>query len=425
MTNQIARMLDRIGDADLKLFLTILLVLFLGPYLLSPGSDHRNESQSLPEIRPLQPEKIRELSTLLTGVQLPQNVSAGIEQVLRQFGFNGTVALARRGEVIYRGSFGVRDFISKRPMALDDQFQLASVSKQFTAVSVMMLAERGLLNYDDPYVQHIAEFPYADVTVRQLLNHTAGMPNYMSLLERHWTSESLPDNEDMLSALIKYKPSLNFTPGRRFDYSNTGYALLALLVKRISQRPFIQFLEDEIFVPLGMWDTYIYSPSGQVKGERQLIGHHRFHRRWEPTPETLHEEILGDKGIYSTAEDLLKWDRALHQGTLLLASQQAEAFQPLVLKNGRRWNYGFGFRIEDNPLRHVVFHYGRWNSFSTCLVRELDSEYTLIMLSNLKRSLEPLQKRIRTLLPPVETAPPSVEMVLDNLKSALLSTLAR
>lgn len=428
VTNLIARIEDWIGDADLKLFLTFLLVLFLGPNLLSPESDHRddrNDPQSFPQVSPLQPVNIRELNTLLTGIQLPETVTSGIEQVLRQFGFNGTVALARHGEVLYRGSFGVTDFISKRPMAVDDQFQLASVSKQFTAMSIMMLAERGLLNYDDLFTQYIPEFPYADVTIRHLLNHTGGMPNYMSLMERCWTSETLPDNEDMLNALIKYKPALYFTPGRRFDYSNTGYALLALLVKRLSQRPFAQFLEEEIFVPLGMWDTFVYSASGQNKGERQLSGHHRYRRRWEPTPETLHEEVLGDKGIFSTVEDLLKWDRALHQGTLIPAARLAEAYEPLILKNGRHWKYGFGFRIEDNPLRKVVFHYGRWNSFSTCIVRELDSEYTVIMLSNLKRSLDPLQKRIRALLPPVETEPPSMEMVLDHLKSALLSTLTR
>jgi CubicO group peptidase (beta-lactamase class C family) len=335
------------------------------------------------------------------------------------------VAVARRGEVLYRAGFGVADFSSLRPMALNDQFQLASVSKQFTAMAVMMLAQRGLLSYDDLYVSHVSDFPYADVTIRHLLQHTAGMPDYMSLMERCWKNETLPDNEDLLSALIQYKPTLYFTPGRRFDYSNTGYALLALLVKRLSQGPFETFLEEEIFVPLGMWDTYVYSPSRQVKGERQLSGHHRYHRRWEPTPDTLHEDVLGDKGIYSTVDDMLKWDRALHQGILVPEDRLAEAFLPLTLKNGRHWKYGFGFRIEDNPQQHVVFHYGRWNSFSTCIFRDLDSEYTLIMLSNIKRSLDPLQKRIRAILPTWETTTPSMEMVLDNLKSALLSTLGR
>ncbi len=389
-----------------KLVLTLLLVIPISVRLFSPelgdsnGDNQKGHKEQIsPEIRPLTPEQIQKFNSLLVGSQLPVAVSQDIDQLLRLQGFNGTAAIARRGEVLYRGSFGMADFSSQRPIALDDQFQLASVSKQFTAMAVMMLEERGKLNYDDLYASHVPEFPYPGVTIRQLLNHTAGMPNYMSLLERYWPYEVLPDNEDMLRMLVKYKPGLYFTPGRRFDYSNTGYALLALLVERIGQRPFDQFLEEEIFVPLGMWDTFVYSPTRQKRGQRQLTAYHRYRRRWEATPETLHEEIHGDKGVYSTAEDMLKWDRALFRCALVPFEQLQEAFSPLTLRNGRHLQYGFGFRIEDNPDDRVVFHYGRWNSFSTCIFRNLDNDYTLILLSNVKKNLDPLQKKIRALLP--------------------------
>ena len=365
-------------------------------------------------MRPLAEKEIRKFSRLFTGSELPSRVIGDIELILRTQGFNGAAALARRGEVLFRGSFGMGDFARNRPIDLDDQFQLASVSKQFTAMSVMMLVERGRLSYDDLFVLYVPEFPYETVTVRQLLNHTAGMPNYMYLMERYWKEDRLPDNEDMLAMLIRYKPGLYFTPGRRFDYSNTGYALLALLVERISGKHFDRFLQDEIFDPLGMWDSYVYSPSRKEKGERQLSGHHRYRRRWVPTPDTLHEAVLGDKGIYSTVEDILKWDRALYQESLLSAENLQAAFEPLTLKNGRRWQYGFGFRIEDNTKDKVVFHYGRWNSFSTCIIRNLDSEYTLILLSNVKRNLEPIQKKIREILPQ-ETPSSTWEILLRSL----------
>lgn len=389
----------------LKQGLLSALVISLAIPLYSPDSQDK-ETQGIetvtstaPRILSPTPAQFRRLSSFLAGPELPDRVSDEIEQLLRIQNFNGTVALARRGEVLYRGCFGLADFAARRAMEIDAQFQLASVSKQFTAMAVMMLAERHTLDYDEPYTNYIPEFPYPAVTVRQLLNHTAGMPNYMYLMERHWEEETLPDNEDMLRMLVKHRPGLYFTPGRRFDYSNTGYALLALLVERLSGRTFGQFLEEEIFVPLGMWDSYLYSPSRNRRGERQVRGHHRYRRRWTATAETLHEEVYGDKGIYSTVEDMLKWDRALYRCSLVSPETLQQAFQPLTLRNGRQWQYGFGFRIEDHPEEKVVFHFGRWNSFSTCIFRDLGTDYTLIMLSNVKRNLDPLQRKIRALLP--------------------------
>ncbi len=406
-----------------KLILAFYIIVSFSTLLFSPKTttkSNTDEEQGFPEVRQLTQEQFRHFSRILAGSRLPDQTIEEIDRLLRLHSFNGTVALARGGDVLYRGEFGLADFRSKRPISLEDQFQLASVSKQFTAMAVMMLAENGHLDYDDLFVLHVPEFPYPSVTIRQLLNHTAGMPNYMSLMERNWKQDLLPQNEDMLHALSKYKPGLNFTPGRRFDYSNTGYALLALLVERLGKRPFDRFLEDEIFVPLGMWDTYIYSPTRHKRGERQLIGHRRWRRSWMQTPDTLHEEVLGDKGIYSTVEDMLKWDRALFRGSLVSAERLREAFEPLTLQNGRHWLYGFGFRIEENTEQKVVFHYGRWNSFSTCIFRDLDSEYTLIMLSNVKRNLDPLQQQIRSLLPQEPEAPP-LEKLMGTLQSLFFS----
>jgi len=364
------------------------------------------------------------LSQLFMGTSLPQNVVDEIDSLLELSSYNGTVAVARSGDVLYRGEFGMADFSSKRPISIEDQFQLASVSKQFTAMAVMMLSERGVLKYDDLFVLHVPEFPYPTVTIRHLLNHTSGMPNYMSLLERSWSHESMPDNEDMLRALCKYQPGLYFTPGRRFDYSNTGYALLALLVDRLSGKSFHRFLEEEIFVPLGMWDTFTYSSATHNKGERQLVGHHRFRRHWTQTPETLHEAILGDKGIFSTIEDMLKWDRALYHGSLVSPERLKEAFEPLTLQNGRHWQYGFGFRIENRPTEKMVFHFGRWNSFSTCIFRDLASEYTVVLLSNVKRNLDPIQKKIRALLPQEYPETP-LDTLLSTIKFSFISLLER
>lgn len=413
----------------LKQGLLIALFISLGTLLYSPDSQNRKAGgiesvktaeSPIPATLPVQIDRVK---SLLIGPELPDPVCDQIDRLLRMQNFNGTVAVARRGEVLYRGSFGMADFNTRQPIEIDDQFQLASVSKQFTAMAVMMLAERNVLDYDDLLVSHIPEFPYPTVTVRQLLNHTAGMPNYMYLMERYWKPDDLPDNEDVLRMMVKYKPGLYFTPGRRFDYSNTGYAMLALLVERLSGKEFGQFLDEEIFVPLGMWDTYLYSPTHNRRGDRQMIGHHRFRRRWAPTAETLHEEVYGDKGIYSTVEDMLKWDRALYQSALVSSETLQQAFQPLTLRNGRHWQYGFGFRIENNPDERVVFHYGRWNSFSTCIFRNLDTDYTLVMLSNVKRNLDPLQRRIRALLPGEEEHPDPWRNLMGTIDPVWLSLI--
>lgn len=325
-------------------------------------------------------------------------ISAKIKKILKRNRFNGNALIAHDGNLVLNEAFGMADFRKKKPLKEDSIFQLASVSKQFTAMAIMLLEERGKLKYDDLLVKYIPELPYKKVTVRQLLNHTGGLPNYMYVIERHWKKEGVPDNEQMIAMLVEHKPNLYFRPGTRFDYSNTGYALLASIVERVTKKSFGKFLYDNVFTPLKMENSFVYSRATTKVNKERVNGYHRWRGRYYPTSETLHDGVVGDKGIYSTTEDLFKWDRALYTDKLVSKITIAEAFTRLTLKNKRHWHYGFGFRIKRVKKEKVVFHYGKWNSFQTCITRYIERENTIILLSNTNKRLHWLEKRISSII---------------------------
>ncbi len=325
-------------------------------------------------------------------------VSKKITKLLKRNRFNGNVLIAHEGNLVINKAFGLADFRKKVPLKENSIFQLASVSKQFTAMAIMLLEERAKIKYDDVAVKYIPELPYSKVTIRQLLNHTAGLPNYMFVIERYWKSEGVPDNEQMIDMLVKYKPNLYFRPGTRFDYSNTGYAILASIVERVTKLSFGEFLDKNIFIPLKMQNSFVYSRAKSSSNKTRINGYHRWRGRYYPTNETLHDGVVGDKGIYSTTEDLFKWDRALYTDKLVSRMTIAEAFTRLTLKNKRHWHYGFGFRIKRVKNEKVVFHYGKWNSFQTCITRYIERQNTVILLSNANKRLHWLEKRISSII---------------------------
>ncbi|MGM0505108.1 MAG: serine hydrolase domain-containing protein, partial [Bacteroidota bacterium] len=175
-----------------------------------------------------------------------------IQQKTERFHFNGSILVGYKGNCIYNQSFGYADIRKREPLSSDAIFQLASVSKQFTAMAVMILRDQNKLSYDDSVTRYIPDFPYPEMTIRMLLNHTSGLPNYMWLVEHHWKGENPPDNADIMKMMAKHKLSLYFTPGRRFNYSNTGYVVLASVVENVSGMPFADFLGQNIFQPLNM-----------------------------------------------------------------------------------------------------------------------------------------------------------------------------
>lgn len=305
--------------------------------------------------------------------------------------FNGTVLVARRGMIIYRKAYGYADFRDKSPLTEATPFQLASISKTFTATAVLLLQEEGKLHIDDPIVKHIPEFPYPQMTIRHMLNHTSGIQNYMWLVEHQWKKGTPPNNEDILQLFIRHQRPVDFAAGARFAYSNTGYAFLALVVERVSGSDFASFLKDRIFEPLEMHNTFAFNPYNMnLLPPERALGFTPGRRSFRLYNDLRHDGVLGDKGIYSSVDDLYKWDQAIYRHALLSPGTWDEAFQPATLRNMRTVDYGYGWRLQTFLDGRVVHHPGRWNGFRTSFKRFVDNQATLILLSNDGRNLAPI-----------------------------------
>ncbi len=178
-----------------------------------------------------------------------------LEKVERE-GFSGVVLVAQNGKILVEKSIGMRSYETKTPLNTTDVFELASLSKQFTAMMVMMCREKGMLGFDDPISKYL-DIPYSGITIRNLLTHTSGLPDYQAIMDAHWDKSKVAGNADILEYLKKYQPPMLFAPGEKYEYSNTGYVLLASIVEKASGRDFIELSREWIFNPLGMKNTDI------------------------------------------------------------------------------------------------------------------------------------------------------------------------
>lgn len=322
-----------------------------------------------------------------------------VQRYYKYFGFQGNVLVADKGAVIYDRSFGYADFNTKEPLTNESAFQLASVSKQFTAMGIMMLKQEGKLDFDDDVRKYIPKWPYEGMTIRHLLNHTSGLQNYMWLLEHKWKKDRAPYNHEVIAMMIKHELPLNFTPGKYFSYANTGYVVLAYIIERASGQFYGEYLKEHIFDPLGMKHTFAYSSVITRFNKEKLTGYRKRWRGYRTIPETVHDGCLGDKGIYSTAEDLFLWDQALYTEQLVSKEILKEAFTKAELRNKRKVNYGFGFRIKEDNGDKIIYHHGLWNGFRTSIIRNIDDTTTIIVLNHTNSSAkQPLVRKLEKLM---------------------------
>ncbi|MFW6101652.1 MAG: serine hydrolase domain-containing protein [Bacteroidota bacterium] len=299
--------------------------------------------------------------------------------------FQGNVMVVYKNNLIYNQSFGYSNPEQNTSLTEDHVFQLASITKQFTAMGIMILKERGLLSYSDSVHQYIDHFPYRDITIRQLLNHTSGLANYMWLLEHHWNKDRPPYNDDLMDLLARYQLNLYFKPGTRFSYSNTGYVVLASVIENVTGMRYDEFMEEHIFTPLNMEDTYVFSTAYGENPHSHLNGYRQWGRYFRSIPPTINDGTVGDKGIYSSITDLYKWDKGLYENKLFSEETKMEAFQSLELQNGNHYPYGFGFRLKETNGKKRVYHYGKWNGFRTGIIRFIEDTSTIIILNHTDR----------------------------------------
>jgi CubicO group peptidase (beta-lactamase class C family) len=303
-------------------------------------------------------------------------------------GFNGVVLYAEQGQLIYHKAFGYEDpWRKKRPLDLQSRFELASVSKMFTATAILILREQSRLSLDVDIRMYIPEWPYEGITIRQLLTHRSGLSRYESLADKYWPDKRVPlTNEAMIRLFIEHQPSPYFKPNNGFHYCNTNYALLASIVERVSGKTFPEYMKEAVFVPAGMQDAVIYQIdtthrlSGYV--EDAVPGYDSRGRRLVRVANDYLNGVMGDKVMLATAADLFNYELALKSGKLLSLASLEEAYSPGSPKHRRRRdNYGFGWRIR-SEADSAIYHYGWWKGFRTFFIRDLAQQKTLIVLSN-------------------------------------------
>ncbi|MEO0895292.1 MAG: serine hydrolase [Bacteroidota bacterium] len=308
--------------------------------------------------------------------------------------FNGSVLLAEKGKILFQKGYGLANEKTGAKINAETVFELASVSKQFTAMGIVQLQKEGKLSYDDEvatYIQELQEYP--GVTIRNLLNHTGGLPDYMELADEHWDHSKIATNDDMLKLFEELLPERDFEPNQEWDYSNTGYMLLATIIERVSGKSFGEYLNDKIFKPLGMANTFVYRRRYQPK---EVSNYAQGYVYGDSTDsKVLPDEvpsndyvifldgILGDGMVNSNVIDLLKWDQALYTDKLINDQDKELIFTPAKLADGSETDYGFGWTIEESKTYGKIAHHsGGWAGYITYIERHLDHDKTIIILQN-------------------------------------------
>ena len=349
-------------------------------------------------------------------VNAQKNYSSLLQQFMTgqhdYFRFNGNVLVAKGGNIIYQQALGYADFDSKRKLNDSSAFELASLSKQFTAMGIMILKEKKLLAYDDKVIKFFPDFPYDNITIRHLLTHTSGLPAYEDQFEKNWSHTKIAFNKDVLEMLRLQKDTLFFKPGTKWKYSNTGYAVLAAIIDKVSGMSYNKFLAKNFFMPLGMTHTFVYNTrrsGGMIPANYALGFVYSDSLKRYILPDSLKkfdmvyylDGIVGDGCVNSTTGDLLKWDRALYTNKLAGKMSVDEMLSPLVQMSSRDTSsfYGFGVMVQPHsPRGKVISHTGGWPGYTTLLIRRVDIDETVIVLSNNETMTGQLRAGIESIL---------------------------
>lgn len=321
-------------------------------------------------------------------------MSPGIDALMEKYadGPGGAVMVIRDGAIVFQNAYGLADVENGTPLTKDSIFHLGSVGKQFTALGVMMLAEQGLVNYDDPIGNYITELEWMDdgVTVRRLLHHTSGIMGYddsEEIYDALTASSESPTNEDLLDVLAEQGDMLS-DPGDEYAYSNTGYDILGSLIERVSGQTYSAFLDDHIFKPLRMAHTFAMPNAGRLRG-RDVAQSYYFedNQPWAYEPDIL-DGLNGSGSIYSTLGDMYLYDQALRINKLVRADTLSEAFTSGKLNNGEEIAYGFGVELGDYSGNFYIGHSGAWLGFESYYLHIPGQNLSVVVLLNLDYSEE-------------------------------------
>lgn len=298
-----------------------------------------------------------------------------------------SVLVIENGKSVVSRSYGLADLEAHVAAKPQTNYRLASVSKQFTAASILLLAQDGKLNLDDPLRKWLPSLPAsADaITLKHLLTHTAGLIDYEDVMAQDATENEQVHDADVLR-LLESQHRTYFAPGTDYRYSNSGYALLALIVEKASGKRYAVFLHDRIFAPLGMSHTVAYEKGVSTVADR-AYGYSLIDGKWRRTDQSSTSAVLGDGGIYSSIEDMAKWDAALYDGRLLNADSRKLATTPWTKTDDPAVEYGYGWRISGDSQ----WHSGETIGFRNVIVRYPQARLTVVVLTN-RDDPEPYRK---------------------------------
>ena len=297
--------------------------------------------------------------------------------------FNGAILISVNGKIELMNTYGYSNLTRTKPLTVQSSFRLASVSKQFTAMAIMILKERGNLSYDDKVKSYLFNFPYEDVTIRHLLTHTSGIPDYESLVLKlknksstkyfYRTGQSKENivykgdpilyknqhdiltMEDVLNLVIRYSEKRKFLAGDKYQYSNTGYVLLAYIVEKISEQTFESFMDDNIFTPLKMNNSSVWNlntSSGKLDNRVEGTNKNKLNDY------TWMDGVAGDGAVFVSIEDFIKWDESLTNNTIISESTFNESITPFITNNSDTSHYGFGWALDEKDTS--IDHAGSW-----------------------------------------------------------------
>lgn len=339
---------------------------------------------------------------LFTVTVYSQNVTYKIDSILqvayKNKAINGNILIAKAGKTVFEKSYGYSNIEKQLPLNEKSQFQIASVSKQFTAFGIMVLKKQGKLNYDDLVNKYLPLFPYTNITLRHLLQHTSGLPNFWNNIRPFLDTTKSNGNNEMLSYLYTKKLPLQFEPGEKWEYADIGYDILATIIEKVSGITYQQFMYKKVFKPAGLKNTKALPVTDfrRIKARHLATGYIEDSVKGNLKAHEVKNfvfylgDFYGDGSVISTARDLKKWDDALQQYWIEDSAYVAEAYNPIYKKDGsiletqKGVSYGFGWGIRNAlPMGRQYSHGGGHPGFITNYYRYPDKGIVLIVCRNI------------------------------------------
>ena len=371
------------------------LIVFLQIILLSALTPNEKPKKSLSQLSTVEINKLfQETNQKFKSDELEAKLNQLCEKL------NGSVLLAFGNHVVYKKEVGYKRLAktnSENVINAETVFELASISKQFTAVAILKLMEEKRLDLNDDVTKFLPNFPYKNITIKHLLTHTSGLPEYMDFPEKNFNQKEALSNSQLEIYIERMQPKILSQPGLRFKYINTNYALLALIVEQNTKTSFEQYVRKEIFstadLKLSCFATELHAQNNYAKGHLGDRSERPFH---------FQNGVLGDKGIYSSVDELYRWMQAYLIDYKILPKnivEQATQPQNKLLRGKPNELYGYGLRIEDDVHGYLIYHGGLWRGFQNNMVYRPKDQYIFIVLSNFRnRAILGMNDKLLTII---------------------------